>query len=163
MNQRDPGVWFFSLDAASRVAVRIARKFFHLPYYDARMFLEREGFPSSAVASAILYGGVRRWPGFDGVSYLIKARPTGPVEPARAGTLEHFLVERYLLYAEHRGRLFQGRVRHRPYPLQSARVAAIDENLVAAAGVPRPSTTPLAHFSAGVDVHVHAIRRVLAR
>jgi len=163
MNGREPGVWFFSLDAANRVAVRVARRFFHLPYYDARMFLERESFPSSAVASAILYGGVRRWPSFDEVSYLIKARPTGPVELALPGSLEHFLVERYRLYAEHRGRLFQGTVRHRPYPLQTARVSVLDENLVAAAGVTRPSTGPLAHFSAGVNVHVHAIRRASAR
>jgi uncharacterized protein YqjF (DUF2071 family) len=163
MNGRDPGVWFFSLDAANRAAVRVARRLFHLPYYDALMFLEREGFPSSAGPSAILYGGVRRWPGFHEASYLIKARPTGLAEPARPGTLEHFLVERYLLYAEHRGRLFQGRVRHRPYPLQPAHASTVDENLVAAAGVSRPSTAPLAHFSAGVDVHVHAIRRVLAR
>src|SRR3954453_2487739 len=39
---RDPGVWFFSLDAANPIAVRLARKLFHLPYHDARMFLERE-------------------------------------------------------------------------------------------------------------------------
>ena len=32
-----PGVWFFSLDAASPFAVRAARLAFHLPYYDARM------------------------------------------------------------------------------------------------------------------------------
>jgi len=31
------GVWFFSLDAASRIAVRVARARFHLPYFDARM------------------------------------------------------------------------------------------------------------------------------
>ena len=37
----DPGVWFFSLDAANRLAVLAARTTFHLPYYHARMFLER--------------------------------------------------------------------------------------------------------------------------
>ncbi len=157
---REPGVWFFSLDAANRLAVRIARRLFHLPYYDARMFLEREGFPPSVGSSAVLYGGVRRWPGFADASYQIRAEAVGPVEPARAGTLEHFLVERYLLYAEHRGRLFQGRVRHAPYPLQPARVHAIDERLVAAAGVRRPSTGPMAHYAAGVDVDVLALRRL---
>ena len=158
LNGRDPGVWFFSLDAANRLAVRIARRFFHLPYYDALMFLEREGFPPSVGSSAILYGGVRRWPGFADASYLIRAEAVGPVQPARAGTLEHFLVERYILYSEYRGRLFQGRARHAPYPLQPARVHAIDERLVAAAGVMRPSTSPLAHFATGVDVDVLALR-----
>ncbi len=32
-----PGVYFFSLDAASQLAVRVARRFFHLPYFDAHM------------------------------------------------------------------------------------------------------------------------------
>ena len=32
-----PGVWFFSLDATNKLAVRLARKFFYLPYMDARM------------------------------------------------------------------------------------------------------------------------------
>jgi uncharacterized protein len=38
-----PGVWFFSLDAASRIAVRGARTLFHLPYFDARMSVSQEG------------------------------------------------------------------------------------------------------------------------
>src|ERR1043165_455614 len=38
-----PGVWFFSLDAASRAAVWAARTFFHLPYFHARMRMERAG------------------------------------------------------------------------------------------------------------------------
>jgi uncharacterized protein YqjF (DUF2071 family) len=37
-----PGVWFCSLDAANPVAVRIARKTFNLPYYDAAMRLHHE-------------------------------------------------------------------------------------------------------------------------
>jgi uncharacterized protein len=34
--QRKPGVWFFSLDAASALAVAAARLSFHLPYFRAR-------------------------------------------------------------------------------------------------------------------------------
>lgn len=160
LDGRNPGVWFFSLDAANRIAVRIARKLFHLPYFDARLFLEWEGYPSSVASSVILYGGVRRWPGYGAASYLVRAEVVGSVEPARAGTLEHFLVERYVLYAEHQGRLYRGRVKHPPYPLQAALVHSVDENLVAAAGVTRPSTNPLAHFASGIDVSVLALRRL---
>src|SRR5919106_7010785 len=35
-----PGVWFFSLDAGNRVAVRVARWGFGLPYYAARMSMK---------------------------------------------------------------------------------------------------------------------------
>lgn len=37
---RNPGVWFFSLDVANRLAVWIARTFWHLLYHRARMTLE---------------------------------------------------------------------------------------------------------------------------
>src|SRR5262249_60783837 len=58
----DPGVWFFSLDAANRVAVALARRLYHLPYYFARMFLEREGGAHPEHPGPILYAGSRRRP-----------------------------------------------------------------------------------------------------
>ena len=38
-----PGVWFFSLDAGQRLAVRVARRLFHLPYFDAKFEIESTG------------------------------------------------------------------------------------------------------------------------
>ncbi|MGP0063280.1 MAG: YqjF family protein [Isosphaeraceae bacterium] len=156
---RDPGVWFFSLDAANRLAVALARTLFHLPYYHARMFLEREPSNHPDDPRPILYAGVRRRPDPLPASYLIHATPTGAVRTARADTLEHFLVERYLLYAEANGNLFQGQVHHRPYPLQSATLLSLDETLLAAAGIPRPDDTPMAHFARGVDVKIYALEK----
>ena len=86
---RDPGVWFFSLDAANRLAVDLARTFYHLPYHHARLFLEREPAARLADPRAILYAGVRRHPDPRPASYLIRAIPTGPVHPgsqARSNT-----------------------------------------------------------------------------
>src|SRR4051794_15358046 len=37
-----PGVWFFSLDANSQLAVWGARKFFYLPYRNARMQISQD-------------------------------------------------------------------------------------------------------------------------
>jgi uncharacterized protein len=155
---RDPGVWFFSLDAANRVAVALARSWYHLPYYHARMFLEREAAPRPDDPRPILYAGVRRRPDPRPASYLIRAAPTGPVRSAGPGTLEHFLVERYLLYALADDRLYRGQVHHHPYPLQSANVLSLDESLLAAADIPRPDRPPLGHFARGVDVKVYAIQ-----
>jgi uncharacterized protein YqjF (DUF2071 family) len=76
------------------------------------------------------------------------------------GTLDHFLVERYLLYAAHRGRLYRGQVHHSPYPIQSADVTALDESLVSAAGLERPEQPPLAHFARGVRVEVFPLSRL---
>jgi uncharacterized protein YqjF (DUF2071 family) len=155
---RDPGVWFFSLDAASALAVRAARRWFHLPYHHARMLLEKEPVTVRAAQPAILYAGVRRWPGPVPASYAIRATPMGAASPALPGTIEHFLVERYLLYTLKGGRLVHGRVHHTPYPLQTATVHALDETLLLAAGLTRPDTAPVAHFANGVSVRVFGLR-----
>mgnify|MGYP002389407265 CR=1 FL=1 len=157
---RDPGVWFFSLDAANRLAVRLARKWFHLPYYDARMFLEREHSSAVGETSSILYSAVRRWPGFDRASYQIRAQPTGPIAPARPETLDHFLIERYRLYAKTPRALCSGMVRHPPYLVQVAEVPLLEESLIAAAGLRRPPVPPIAHYSGGVDVDVFRLQHV---
>jgi uncharacterized protein len=161
LGDRDPGVWFFSLDAANRIAVMLARNRFHLPYHYARMFLEHELRSGPDSPASILYAGVRHWPGPLPASYAIRATPTGTVQPARAGTLDHFLVERYLLYSIRKNQLYQGRVHHTPYPLQPANLRSLDESLLAAAGLDlSPVTTPIAHFAIGVDVDIFPLQRV---
>src|SRR5262249_20910303 len=75
----DPGVWFFSLDAAHRLAVWAARSWFALPYYHARMFLEREPAARPGDPPAVVYAGVRRGVGSRSASYTVRATPTGPV------------------------------------------------------------------------------------
>ena len=157
---RDPGVWFLSLDAANAIAVRVARALFHLPYHYARMGLTqgppgREGRPAT-----LPYISERRWPGPVPASSAIRAAPRGPVTPAAVGTLEHFLAERYILYARSRGRLSRGQVHHTPYPLQSAEVLALEESLLAAAGLKRPDARPLAHYARGVSVEVFSLSAV---
>ena len=130
LRDRDPGVWFFNLEAASAIAVRLARSLFHLPYHFARMFLEHEPASQPTEAAAILYAGTRCWPGPLPASYAVRARPVGPVQPASAGTLEHFLVERYILFTSWNERLYGGRVHHDPYPLQVAQILSLDETLL---------------------------------
>jgi uncharacterized protein YqjF (DUF2071 family) len=145
---RDPGVWFFSLEAANRLAVWIARTFWRLPYHHATMTLAR--------GDDIRYASTRR---VGGAVCNVTCRPTAPPSPAVPGTLEHFLAERYLLYAVRGGALYSGRVYHTPYPLQTAEVLAWEESLLAAASIARPAGEPIAHFAEGVDVEVFALRR----
>jgi uncharacterized protein YqjF (DUF2071 family) len=155
---RDPGVWFFSLDAASRLAVWAARRWFHLPYNHARMVVARESERSTVGPRDLSYTGARCTAGREPAAYHFRATPAGPVRTARVGTLEHFLTERYTLYSQYGGRLFQGQVHHAPYPLQSAVVHSVDETLLAAAGIDRPAAAPIAHFASGVGVKVYALR-----
>lgn len=152
---RDPGVWFFSLDAASRVAVWIARTFWRLPYHFSRMALT----PNSD--RSIHYKTERLYPGPVPASANIHYRPTGTCSAATPGSLEHFLAERYILYTERApNELLLGRVHHTPYPLQGAELFEWNETLLSAAGIERPEHPPLAHFASGVDVEVFPLRRM---
>jgi uncharacterized protein YqjF (DUF2071 family) len=151
---RDPGVWFFSLDAANALAVRLARAWYKLPYHHARMELTREA------DGWISYRSERGWPPPAPATCAVRCRPHGALAPSTPGTLQHFLVERYFLYAHARGGLFRGQVHHPAYEVQQAEVAGLDESLLSAAGLARPDGAPLALFSPGVDVDVYGLTRV---
>jgi uncharacterized protein YqjF (DUF2071 family) len=145
-----PGVYFFSLDAASRLAVWAARATFSLPYHFATMAMEKKD------GTEVLYTTVRR--SSPGAALRVRYEIGDEIAGPAPGTLEHFLVERYLLFVERRGRIFTGQVHHAPYPVRRARVSEVEEGLLAAAGIARPGGAPLAHFSPGVDVEVFGLR-----
>ncbi len=148
----NPGVWFLSLDAQSVLAVLGARAFFHLPYFHARVDVQRQGDRFDYLAE-------RHWAGEGRAG--IEARyevgaETGGSEP---GSLQHFLVERYVLYAmTPRGRLLRARVHHAPYHVRHARVLELRESLVRADGLERPEQRASELWSEGVDVEVFALR-----
>lgn len=148
-----PGVWFYSLDAASSLAVTLARAGWGLPYHRARMRLALDG-------ATVSYESERRWPGPTparlSASYTIGA----PLRRAAPGTFEHFLLERYVLYAVRGGRLLRGRVHHEPYPFCDLPPVEVEETMTAAAGLRRRGGAPIAHYSPGVDVDVYALEPV---
>jgi uncharacterized protein YqjF (DUF2071 family) len=130
------GVWFFSLDAASWLAVRAARISFHLPYFDAVMACERdEGW--------IRYAS-RRQHRRDGIAELtVRYCPTGPVFQGEAGSLEDWLTARYRLFAaDRRGKLWRGEIQHEPWPLQRAQAEFTTLDMVRWLGLELPVTTP---------------------
>jgi uncharacterized protein YqjF (DUF2071 family) len=152
---RDPGVWFFSLDAANPAAVALARAWFGLPYYHARMCVEVDD--RGAPGPSLTYVSERVRGAHRTALSEVRARVVGPVEPAEPGSLEEFLVERYLLYSTPRGHLRRGQVHHAPYPLRRAELNTLDETLLAASGIERPDAEPLVHYAAGVRVEVFGL------
>jgi uncharacterized protein YqjF (DUF2071 family) len=147
-----PGIYFFSLDAASCLAVVGARTFYRLPYFHAEMTVESH-------AGWVHYQS-RRSGGVD-AEFVGRYRPVGPVFQASPGTLEHFLLERYALYVVLRGgKILRGDIHHRPWPLQQAE-AEIERNTVASAhGITLPPQPPLLHFAARQDTLVWAPKLV---
>ena len=148
------GVFFWSLDAASRIAVRAARAWFHLPYFDAEMACLADG-------ERVAYRSHRTHRGAPAADFGALYGPTGPVFRAAPGSLEEWLTERYCLYAvDARGRASRGEIHHGPWPLQPAR-AAIDSNTVAAAaGLRLPDVAPHLLFARRLDVAGWAPRAV---
>ena len=108
------GVYFFSLDASSRAAVSVARRWFHLPYFNARMELHHR-------EDRIDYQSKRTHRGQEPAHLALSYRPTGPPEPAQSGSLDSWLIERYRLLTERPdGSVVSGEIHHGPWPLQPA-------------------------------------------
>lgn len=136
-----PGVWFFSLDAESRLPVIGGRLMWGLNYRLAR-------FQRSFEGDTIRYRLDRnKGDGSGGLDWT----PGTRLPPHEPGSLEHFLVERYHLYSMRRGRLIRGRVDHDPWELRSASAEEIDPGLVEAAGI-EVRGEPVMHCSQGVRV-----------
>jgi uncharacterized protein len=135
-----PGVWFLSLDAASAAAVWTARRFFHLPYFHARMSVSGDG--------EIRYASERR---AAPVRFSARYWPTGPASEARPGTLEHFLTERYCLYAQAEDGLRRLEIHHPPWPLQPAAAEIACNELLAPHDL-QVSGSPVLHFARRLDV-----------
>jgi uncharacterized protein len=140
-----PGIWFFSLDAASALAVTAARLLYKLPYFRAHMRISHAGEWVEYRSERVDGRGAPA--GFEG-----RYRPTGGVRHAADGTLEAWLVERYRLYTVDRsGRVFTGEIHHRPWTLQDAD-AEIAENTMAAPLGLELTGAPLLQFARRQDV-----------
>jgi uncharacterized protein len=143
-----PGIWFFSLDAESRLAVRGARRFWRLPYFLAEM-QAGERYSTRRVSG-------------DGppAELEIAYAPSGGVFEAQPGTLEHFLTERYCLYTlNDDGQVVRGDIDHPPWPLQQARAEIFRNTMGRQIGVELEGE-PLLHFAARQDVIFWPIRPV---
>lgn len=143
---RRAGVFFWSLDAASAIAVRAARTWFHLPYFDAAMSCTADG-------AGISYTSRRTHRGAPAAEFVARYEPFGPVFRAAPGTFERWLTERYCLYAvDGRGRAHRGDIHHAPWPLQQAHAEIRTNTIGAAAGITLPRAEPHLLFARTLDV-----------
>ncbi len=150
-----PGVWFYSLDANQRLAVEIARRFFHLPYEHATMNSSRT--PEGRIRYESLRTGERA----SGASCLFEYAPGVELPKPAPKSLEFFLVERYRLYSRAPDGLRRGAVFHQPYPLCRAGVMAWDEQLLALDGFTPTGRSPdHVLMSRGVDVTVFPLESI---
>ena len=145
-----PGIFFFSLDAASRFAVEAARRTYKLPYFYARMSASRDD-------GGIRYASERRDRNRRPFVFRGGYRAAGPTYQASPGSLEYFLAERYCLYVvDEDGRVLRADIHHPPWPLQTAE-AEIEENSMPPDGLELAPEAPVCHFSARQDVVIWSL------
>jgi uncharacterized protein YqjF (DUF2071 family) len=142
-----PGIWFFTLDAASQLAVEAAKRTYKLPYHRSRMSAERHG-------SFVRYESSRA-----NAAFSARYRGEGDLFTAEEETLEYFLTERYCLYTADGGRLYRAEIHHPPWRLQRGE-AHIDLNTMSP--LPLPDEEPHLLFSPRQDVVVWSLEEVAA-
>ncbi len=148
-----PGVWFYSLDAAQPLAVRLARRLFHLPYFDARMWADtREGVTR--------YASLRTHRGTAPARFAAAYRPVGPALDPAPGSLDAWLTDRLVLYStDGRGRLYRGRVDHVAWPLRRAEAVVTGNTLADGLGVTLEGEPHLLHAER-LEVRAWPLERV---
>ena len=144
-----PGVYFFSLDANSRLAVWAARTSWSLPYRYSQL-CATQAAPLNVYDCERPRGNVR---------HRVSFRVDKQIGTCLPGTLEHFLLERYLMFLEHKGRIYSGQVHHSPYPVFTAAIDFLQDDLIGASGLPAINRPPdITYYSPGVDVEVFGMR-----
>lgn len=148
-------VWFFSLDANSRLAVKVARTFWKLNYIDCHLTLNRD-----PLSSAIHYTGRRVHHPDDRYDIQIEL-PNEEPEVAAANSIDHFLLERYSLITQTPdGRFLSANVMHEPYPFLPVSSLLCRESYTSRLVDHPDENMPPDHavYSPGVDVKVSTLQ-----
>ena len=154
-----PGVWFFSLDATSRLAVRAARTLFHLNYVDASIAFEKN--PRPCPGKWINYHSVRTDAAAPPAELNCEYRPVGDWYFARPDSLTHWLTARYCLYTTNmKGTVYRGEINHSPWRLQDAQAIVHANTMTDGLGLDIAGQQPLLHFAADTKVVAWLLEKV---
>ena len=172
-----PGVWFLSLDAANRLAVWGARKFYHLPYFNAEMSLTREvstieylSERTDSLTYAQFFAAERagfsgdlnadRFRSFPGAELRVSWTIGDPLDRSAPDSLAFFLTERYCLYSFHRNKIYRSRIFHEPWRLCSARLDSHQSTMIESLGIPEPPDEPILHYAESIAVDIWPLKNL---
>lgn len=133
------GVYFLSIDASNAIAVWMARSFFHLPYFRARI-------ESGIGNDRIRFESVRTHQGARKARFSCEWVPGKPLPPSHPGELTHFLTERFRLYTTYRNRAYENQVWHERWPLKNASIAEFETNVFETEGMGSTQGEPIVHY-----------------
>lgn len=146
------GVYFWSLEANSPLAVWGARNFFHLPYMHARMRMQQSG-------EWIDYQSERTHRDEKPARFRARYRPLP--QSYQADELATWLTERYCLYTTDRaGAIYRGDIHHVRWPLELAEAEFFENSMASAAGLQLPASPPLLHYAREIEVAIWPLRKL---
>jgi len=151
-----PGIYFFSLDAHSPLAVAAARRSYRLPYFSAQM-------TSRADDQGVAFASRRTSADGPPAGFSARYRPIGQPAHAERGALDHFVTERYCLYTlDDAGNVLRAAIHHPPWALQPAE-AEIEHNTMTAGLGLSLDGRPMLHYAERQDVVFWALERAVTR
>ncbi len=154
-----PGVWFFSLDATSRLAVRVARTMFHLNYFDASVTFKKN--PRPCPGKWINYHSVRADGAAPPAELNCEYRPVGDWYFAKPETLTHWLTARYCLYTtDKKGVVYRGEINHSPWRLQDAQAIVHSNTMTDGLGLDIQGQRPMLQFALETKVVAWLLEKV---
>jgi uncharacterized protein YqjF (DUF2071 family) len=156
------GIYCFSLDASSLMAVAAARLFYHLPYYWADMRLDQTADREISFSSRRLFSKQK-------VIFNARYRGLGPNHKLAehvAGTFESFMMERSCLFSvNNAGQAIRANLHSVPWPLEDARAEIERNDLASAIGIELPNQEPVLHYSRRLAIYIwptELVRPVMA-
>jgi uncharacterized protein YqjF (DUF2071 family) len=154
MHKGKPGVYFMSLDVQNWASYTIAKRWYRLPYYPAKISFRNEG-------DFIHYDGIRKGKTNNQAAFSGSFLPTQEVFFAKTGSLEHWLTERYCFYSiDNKGKFFCADIHHSPWQLQKAETEITINTLFSPFTIDLLNEKPISLFSIGVDSLMWNINRI---
>ncbi|WP_266078205.1 YqjF family protein [Haladaptatus caseinilyticus] len=145
-----PGVYFLSLDAASRLATRIARTAYRLPYYHANITTE--------VDTDYHVRSQRIQPGAPPMEFEATYDTEGSAYTSNSGSLGSFLAERYRLFVPQAG--LTTRIEHDPWYLYPTTADVRANSLFESVGLTEPEASPRVRYCPRMEFLVHTPTRI---
>ncbi|WP_231185179.1 DUF2071 domain-containing protein [Haladaptatus sp. DYF46] len=153
------GVYFLSLDTASRLVTRVARRLYHLPYFHADISIETDGTDETSNAERTRRVRSHRFhPETLPVEFEATYRPNATATVPEPGSLADFLAERYRLFVPQAE--MTARVEHDPWTLHPAEADVRAGSLFDAVGLSVPDAEPRVRYCPEMEFHVHAPKRL---
>lgn len=139
-----PGVYFFSLDAANRLAVMAAKKLYHLPYWFSDMEIGNRGeaieFESKRISNSE-------------VKFACSYRPISQPFQVDQGSFEEWMIERYCFYTLNASGIpLRCDILHEPWTLQKAEAEFIKNSMLSEQGITIEEKPPILHFAKRIEV-----------